>query len=270
MSNLADRERVSGLRLAWMLAKRDVKNRYANSYIGLAWSVGVPLLYSLINVLVFSILMRGRLGGDYSQIPFTLFYFVPFSLWTLFAEVTNRSPGILREYSYLINKIAFPVWALPLVPFASALLGQLIILLIVIVLMFVQGIMPASSIWMFSLIWACSVLITIGATYAVSSISVFVPDLAQLVPVLTTIMFWLTPILYPASLVQNSSAGLMRHVIMSYNPFYYMTEGARQAVFVGSSKVWLDLAVLAASAVVSLILGLYIFRKLYRGFADVI
>jgi len=253
-----------------MLARRDVKNRYANSYAGLAWSIGVPLLYSLINVVVFSLLMRGRMGGDYSRVPFALFYFVPFSLWSLFSEVANRSPGILREYSYLINKIAFPVWALPLVPFASALLSQIILWVIVAVLMFVYGIVPAGSVWIFALIWACSVIITIGFAYSVAAISVYIPDLGQLVPVLVTIMFWLTPILYPATLVRASGAGWVRHIIMTYNPFYYMTESSRQAVFVGSDGIWFNLAILAATAVIALLVGSYVFRKLQRGFADVI
>lgn len=270
MNQLSNRERVSGIRLAWMLAKRDVKNRYANSYAGLAWSVGVPLLYSIINVLVFSILMKGRMGGDYSKVPFTLFYFVPFSLWSLFAEVTMRSPGILREYSYLINKIAFPVWVLPLVPFAAALLSQLIIMIITVGLFVTQGIIPSPSAWMFVLIWACSLLITVGVAYAVSSISVFIPDLGQLIPVLVTIMFWLTPILYPATLVKGSDAGWIRHVIMGYNPFYYMAESARQAVFVGSDGVWWMLLILLMVAALSLVVGVTTFRKLKPGFADVI
>lgn len=270
MSSATHRERVSGIRLTWMLAKRDVKNRYANSYAGLAWSVGVPLLYSLINVVVFSLLMRGRMGGDYSRVPFALFYFVPFSLWSLFAEVVNRSPGILREYSYLINKIAFPVWALPMVPFASALLSQIILWVIVAALMFSNGIMPAGSVWMFVLIWFFSFLMTVGCAYSISAISVYIPDLGQLIPVLVTIMFWLTPILYPATLIKDSGTAWVRHIIMSYNPFYYMTESSRQAVFVGASGVWGYLGILAIAAAVSLLVGIYVFRKLQRGFADVI
>jgi len=270
MNTLSHRERVSGARLAWMLAKRDVKNRYANSYAGVAWSIGVPLLYSLINVVVFSLLMRGRMGGDYTRIPFALFYFVPFSLWSLFSEVTNRSPGILREYSYLINKIAFPVWVLPLVPFASALLSQVILWAIVAVLMFTHGVMPVSSIWIFVPIWICAVVITVGSAYAVSAISVYIPDLGQLVPVLVTIMFWLTPILYPPSMVEASGGGWISHIITSYNPFYYMTESARHAVFVGSDGVWQHVEILAAAATGVLLVGVYIFRKLQRGFADVI
>jgi ABC-type polysaccharide/polyol phosphate export permease len=270
MNQLSNRDRVSGARLAWMLAKRDVQNRYANSYAGLAWSVGVPLLYSIINVMVFSILMKGRMGGDYTKIPFTLFYFVPFSLWSLFAEVTMRSPGILREYSYLINKIAFPAWVLPLVPFASAFLSQLILFLIIVGLFIAQGVEPAASAVMFVPIWACTVLITVGAAYAVSSIAVFIPDLGQLVPVLVTILFWLTPILYPATLISQSDAGWVRHLIMGYNPFYYITEGARQAVFVGAEGVGLKLLIMFLVAAFSLAAGTGVFRKLQRGFADVI
>ncbi|MGB5277655.1 MAG: hypothetical protein WBP02_10855, partial [Gammaproteobacteria bacterium] len=100
-----------------MLIKRDLKNRYASSYAGMAWNIVVPLLNAIIYVIVFSILMKGRMGSYYSDIPFALFYFVPFSLWTVFADVVGRSPGILKEYAYLINKIAFPSWVLPLVPF---------------------------------------------------------------------------------------------------------------------------------------------------------
>ncbi|EOA2940439.1 ABC transporter permease, partial [Yersinia enterocolitica] len=114
---------------AWMLAKRDLKNRYASSYAGIAWNIGVPLLYAIINVVVFSILMSGRMGARYGDVPFALFYFVPLSLWALFSDVVGRSTGILREYGYLINKIAFPFWVLPLVPLASALLSQGILMI---------------------------------------------------------------------------------------------------------------------------------------------
>jgi ABC-type polysaccharide/polyol phosphate export permease len=74
----------NSLSLAWMLARRDLKNRYATNYAGIAWNVLVPLLYALINVVVFSILMKGRMGERYGNLPFALFYFVPFALWSFF------------------------------------------------------------------------------------------------------------------------------------------------------------------------------------------
>lgn len=259
-----------GFRLAWMLSKRDLKNRYASSYMGVAWNIGVPLLYSIINVMVFSILMSGRMGERYGDIPFALFYFVPFSLWTIFADVVGRSPNILREYGYLINKIAFPAWVLPLVPLASALLSQAIILLLTIALMFHFNIPMASTAAIYILIWLITIIFALGIAYAVSALSVYVPDLAQAVPVCITILFWLTPILYPATLVENHGALWIRNIIMNYNPFYYLVELSRHAVFGSAALSWIIIGTLALFALMMFSLGLFVFRKLQPGFADVI
>jgi ABC-type polysaccharide/polyol phosphate export permease len=261
---------LAQLRLAWMLAKRDLKNRYASSYAGVAWNIGVPLLYSIINVLVFSILMSGKMGAAYGNIPFAMFYFVPLSLWTMFAEVVGRAPTVLREYSYLINKIAFPAWVLPLVPLASALLSQAIILLMTIGLAFYLDVQIASTAWLYIVIWMISLVITMGVAYAVASLSVYVPDMVQAVPVGITILFWLTPILYPATLVREKGAIWLRSIIMDYNPFYYVVDMSRHAVF-GSAEVRLQtVALMALVAALILAAGVAVFRKLQPGFADVI
>lgn len=259
-----------GFRLAWMLSKRDLKNRYASSYIGVAWNIGVPLLYSVINVVVFSILMTGRMGERYGDVPFALFYFVPFSLWTVFSEIVGRSPSILREYGYLINKIAFPAWVLPLVPLASALLSQAIILLLTIALMFHFDVPMASTTATYIIIWLIALVFTLGIAYAVSALSAYVPDLAQAVPVCITILFWLTPILYPATLVENHGALWIRNIIMNYNPFYYLVELSRYAVFGSATLSWITIGTLALFAIFTFTMGFLIFKKLQPGFADVI
>jgi len=261
---------VDSLLLAWMLARQDLKNRYAGSYAGIAWNVGVPLLYAVINVVVFSILMSGRMGVRYGDIPFALFYFLPFSLWIFFSEVVGRSTGILREYGYLINKIAFPFWVLPLIPLASALLSQIIILSIVACLMAYNGIPLGDMAAVYGLVWIACVLITLGVSYAVSAVAVYIPDVAQIVPVLVNVMFWLTPILYPATLVEERGALWVRKLIMDYNPFYYLTEISRHAVFGTAAIEWHSLFVVMLIAAVTLVAGFSLFRKLKSGFADVI
>lgn len=270
MYNTSNQINMTNVRLAWMLAKRDLKNRYASSYAGAAWNVGVPLLYALTNIIVFSILMKGRMGSNYSDVPFALFYLLPFSLWTIFAEVTSRSTSILREYSYLINKIAFPVWILPLVPFASALLGQAIILIFISGLMFLQGIVPANTASIFFLVWFIALILTIGAAYAVSAISVYIPDMGQLVPVVVNILFWLTPLLYPATIVEKSEWVWVRNIVMDYNPFYYIVESARLAVFGTGYFEWSYLGFAALAATLFFVVGVWIFRKLQPGFADIV
>jgi len=257
-------------RLVWMLAKRDLKNRYASSYAGVAWNIGVPLLYSLINVIVFSILMSGRMGARYGDVPFALFYFIPFSLWTVFAEVVGRSPGILKEYAYLINKISFPSWVLPLVPLASALVSQAVILVLVIGLMMYKSVPLANTAEVYILIWGISIILTVGIAYAVSAVAIYVPDLAQAVPVGITILFWLTPILYPATLIETHGALWIRNIIMYFNPFYYIVELSRYAVIGGSDISWREIGVMSVLATLVLAMGLFVFRKLQPGFADVV
>lgn len=261
---------ASSLSLAWMLAKRDLKNRYVTSYAGIAWNVLVPLLYALINVVVFSILMKNRMGERYGNLPFSLFYFAPFALWSFFAEVIGRSTTILREYGYLINKIAFPYWVLPLVPLASAFLNQLILFCIVAVLMVANGIAPAASAWLFLAIWAVLVMLTVGIAFAVSALAMYVPDLAQIVPVGVNILFWLTPILYPATLVETGGPLWVRSLIMEFNPFSYIVEMARQSLYGTGTVSFQALGGLVLVALVVLAGGLCVFRKLRSGFADVL
>ena len=256
--------------LAWMLAGRDLKNRYASSYMGIAWNIGVPLLYAVINVAVFSVLMRNRMGTRYGDVPFALFYFVPLSLWTVFTEVTGRSTSILREYHYLISKIAFPVWVLPLVPLASALIGQAIIFVFIAGLLAVYGIPLSASAAVFVLVWAFALLITLGAAYAISALAAYIPDMVPVVPLVTNILFWLTPILYPVTLVEGSRALWARSVMVTFNPFFYMVESAREAILPGLQLHWNYVAIFGAVAVLCFLLGIALFRKLKAGFPDVL
>lgn len=258
------------LNLAWVLARRDIKTRYASSYAGMVWHIGVPLIYTLINVLVFSILVKGRMGDRYGDIPFALFYLVPFSLWTFFAEVVNRSTGILQEHRYLINKIAFPFWVLPLVPVASALLTQLIVIAMAGALMAYHGIVPGAAIGWYLYLWGVCVVLTLGVAYASAALAVYIPDLAQIVPITVNIVFWLTPILYPASVVSEYGAAWVNNLILHYNPFFYLVEMTRDAVFGTGAIAPATVAGLSVFAALCFLGGFMLFRKLKRGFADVI
>lgn len=261
---------LNSLSLAFELSRRDLINRYAGSYAGGFWTIGVPLLYSLINVVVFSTLMSGRMGERYGDIPFALFFFVPFSLWIFFSEVVGRSTTILKDYSYLVSKVAFPYWVLPLVPIASALLSQIIIMLLSCALIFYYGIEIGVSVFWYFVIWCLCLVMTIGIAYAVSSVSVFIPDMSQIVPILLNIIFWLTPMLYPATLVEQGGALWVRKIIMDWNPFYYISDYSRHAIFSSGEVEPGVILILLALAVGVLVLGISLFRRLKSEFADVI
>ncbi len=258
------------MRLARTLALRDLKNRYATSYAGIGWHLIVPLVFVLINVMVFSILIKGRMGADYGDVPFALFYLVPFTLWTFFADVVNRSTGIVAEHRYLVHRIAFPLWVLPLVPLSAALLNQAIIMAVTAGLLMYYDILPTLSAWAYPALWLICVLVTTGVAYAVSAIAVFIPDMAQLVPIGVNILFWLTPILYPATLVEQHGAPWVQNIILHFNPFCHLVEAARQAVFNTGSIGLSAIGLMMAGATAVLLLGACVYRKLQPAFADVL
>lgn len=267
-------EYLAGLRyalgLAFQLSKRDLKTRYASSYGGIAWNIVVPVLYALINVVVFSALMNGRMGVRYADVPFALFYFVPFLFWQLFTEIVGRSTGILREYSFLITKIAFPVWVLPLVPLASAFLGQIVLMCVIGVLFYVKGVTLGMQAGWLILLWFTCLAFTMGVSYLISALTVYVPDLAQIIPVILNIAFWLTPILYPVTLVEDNGALWLRKIIMTWNPFFYFTEISRVLAFGLHDVSVVEFTGLALCSLLLLILGFGAFRKLRAGFSDVL
>jgi len=85
-----------------------------------------------------------------------------------------------------------------------------------------------------------------------------------------TILFWLTPILYPATLIETHGALWIRNIIMYFNPFYYIVELSRYAVIGGSDISWREIGVMSVLATLVLAMGLFVFRKLQPGFADVV
>jgi lipopolysaccharide transport system permease protein len=133
-----------------------------------------------------------------------------------------------------------------------------------------MGVPPANTAGVFLLIWFISLVFTIGIAYAVSALSVYIPDLSQAIPVCINIVFWLTPILYPATLVEDGGALWVRNIIMNFNPFYYLVEISRHAVFGSAAVSWKVIGAMSLVAFLTLAAGLFVFRKLKPGFADVI
>lgn len=261
---------MHGIRLARTLALRDLKNRYASSYAGIAWHILVPLVFVVINVIVFSILVKGRMGAHYGDVPFALFYLVPFTLWSFFADVVNRSTGIIAEHRFLVHRIAFPLWILPLVPVGAALLNQAIMIAVTGVLLAYYDIVPSMSAWLYPVLWLICLFLSLGVAYIVSALAVFIPDIAQIVPIVVNIVFWLTPILYPATLVSEHGAPWVQHIILDFNPFCHIAESARQSIFSTGYPEPLFMFLLFAGSLTLCCFGIWIYRKMQPAFADVL
>lgn len=256
--------------MIWLLAKRDLRTKYATSYGGVSWNIGVPLLNAATTVLVFSILMAGQMGDQYGGVSFPLFFFVPFVLWMAFTDIVSGSTGVLKQHGYLITKIAFPSWILPIVPFVSALLNQVVLIIIVGGMFVYYGFVPSKTVFFVIPLWMLCMVFAVGIAYMIAAMAVYIPDFVQAVPVFLNIAFWLTPILYPPSLVTDRAGSFVRGLIMDYNPLYYFVEISRRLTFVDHPIPWQTFGKLSILSFATLAIGIFIFHRLKPGFADVV
>ena len=243
---------------------QDINSRFANSIGGLVWTVLNPLVNIMIYIFVFSVIMKMRVSmSDTGTDLFAVYLLSGLLPWMAFSDAFGRSTGLLLERASLITKVAFPVHILPyagsIVPFILNGIGFGLFLLY---LLF-KGYLALS--WLaLPLLIILHFIFTSGLVAFSSAICVFVRDLQQVFALLISVWFFLTPIIYPVSMIpEQYRAGLY------FNPFFFFVELYRDVLM----RHQLDLKNLAIVTVISLvtfILGGLFFMRIKRSFGDVL
>lgn len=204
------------------LVFRDFESRYLASYIGLPWAFIQPTMYILVIWFAFTFGLRGS-GFSSTGVPFVPWLIVAMISWMYISQTMIVACKSLHEYSYVIKKTAFNVAMIPIVKILSGLLVHAILIACaVLLLIFSFGIYP--TVYWFQILYylAATVILLTGISWFVASVNVFVKDMAHIVNILTTMLFWATPILWPYSMLH----GNYRYIAL-LNPFFYITEGYR-------------------------------------------
>ena len=256
-------------RIVLELIRRDLSTRYAGSFMGVLWSIGVPTLNALVLSAVFSVLMSGRMGEHYHGLPFAVFYFAGLAPWVLFTEATSRAAIIIIENAAIVKRLHFPLEALCVQVVGAAIIGHVVVLAVAGVLMLMYGLPLTARLLLLPLLLALTLTLTLGICLTMSALSVFLRDLTVLVPVGLNLMFFLTPILYPPALLEGAS-WVARLFILDLNPWHHVVEGYRWAVLGSPTFHMVGLAYTTALAVMALAGGLALFRRLKGAFADVL
>lgn len=252
--------------LVLRLARRDLEARYRGSVLGLFWAVLTPLLMMGVYTFVFSVVFQARWGNSSGgKAEFALLLLSGLILFTIFSDCVARAPGLMLENVSYIKKVVFPLEILPAVTLAVALANATIgfvILEIFVALLF--GVPPLTTL-LFPLILLPLCLFTLGVTWFLSSLGVFLRDIKQMVGVLVTVLMFLSPIFYPVSAIPEA----YRPLIL-LNPLTLQLEHAREALFWG--RVPNPLEWLACTVVAALVawLGYVWFQKTRKAFADVV
>ena len=254
-------------RLIVQMTRREVVGRYKGSVLGLVWSFLTPILMLAVYTFVFSVVFKARwsIDGDESKTQFALVLFVGMIVHGLFAEVLNRSPGLILSNVNYVKKVVFPLDALPVIAMCASLFHtsiSLIVLLIAFALF--NGYLHWTVIFI-PFVLLPLVILTLGVAWILASLGVFLRDVGQTVGIITTVMLFLAPIFYPITALPEE----MRLWIMA-NPLTFIIEEARKVLILGRMPHWAGLGVYSFAATAVAWIGFAWFQKTRKGFSDVL
>jgi len=249
------------------MIKREVVGRYKGSAFGLAWSFLNPVLMLTIYTFVFSIVFKARWGdsGSDSKTQFALLVFVGMIVQGLFTEALNRAPGIILGNVNYVKKVVFPLEILPIISLGAALFHATVSLFVMIIGFAVINHYLNWTMIFIPLVFAPLVIFTLGITWVLASLGVFVRDVGQTIGILTTVLMFMSPVFYPVSALPPKF-----QTWMMFNPLTFIIEQSRSVLIVGQTPDWYGLGIYTLVAVLVLWFGYAWFQKTRKGFADVL
>jgi lipopolysaccharide transport system permease protein len=253
--------------LIWQFTLREVQARYRGSYLGIVWAFATPLLMLIVYTFVFSVIFKARWqsSGAESVMDFALTLFSGLIAFNMFSDCATRAPTLIGSNPNYVKKVVFPLEVLPLSVVASALIHSLISVSIVVVGMLVSsGKLYWTTLYL-PLVYLPLIAFTLGVSWLLASLGVFIRDIRNFVDVIVRLLFFLTPIFYPMSAVPAAL-----HPLYGLNPLVTIVENFRRVVIWGLSPDWLWLGSVTLFSGL-MMLGSYMwFMKMKRAFADVI
>jgi lipopolysaccharide transport system permease protein len=247
--------------LIYFLTWRDLKVRYKQTALGAGWAILQPVL----SMVVFSIFFGGLLNVDSGDVPYPIFSYAALLPWGVFAKALNDTGRSLVSNRGMLTKIYFPRMAIPLASVFSSLADFLIAFVVMLGLMFYYQIAPTSNIWTLPLFLLLAVISALGVGLWLSAMNVLYRDIGYMIPYITQLWFYLTPIVYSASEVPEEW-----QFFYALNPMVGVVEGFRWALLGSADPPNPMIVVSAAISIVIFISGMYYFRRMEHTFADMV
>ncbi len=236
--------------------KREFQLKYRNSLLGAAWTFINPLAMILVYTVVFAQVMRAKLPGVDSTFAYSIYLCAGVLTWGLFAEVTGRSISMFLDNANLLKKLNFPRLCLPVTVVLNAGLNFAIVFGLFTAFLLISGNFPGWPLLAMLPVLAIQIAFAIGVGITLGTLNVFFRDVGHLFGIFLQFWFWLTPIVYPASVLPDRVKTLM-----ALNPMSHLI-GAYQAILVRAQ--WPDWQTIWPVAVLAMLLclfGLRLFRR---------
>lgn len=265
-----ERVMISTLRkhsyLLKQLVKKDIKQRYQGSILGMLWSFIVPILMLVIYTFVFSEVFQAKWDIDTSdKYQFALVLFCGLSAFNMVSEVMNRATTLIVSNTNYVKKVIFPLEILPVVIMFSALFNCVISFSILIVAKIIIYKNISSTLYLIFFAMIPLIVLSVGLGLFISAVSVYLKDVGNVISVLVTVLMYMSPVFFSLSSVPENFRG-----ICEVNPMTYIIENFRNVVLYGESLNWKYWGISCVVALAIYLFGKVVFMRAKEGFADVL
>lgn len=256
--------------LIWQFIRRDLRERYRSSALGMLWTLITPLAMLAVYTLVFGVIFKSRWPDSHSNsiLDFSLTLFTGLVAFGVFADVANRAPGLVVGQINLVKKVVFPLETLVASGVGAAVARSLIELIIVLAGLLIAGQGLHWTMVFLPLYYLPLIFLCLGIGWFLSALGVFLRDINHVVGVVVQLLLFLTPVFYSIDLFKPFPP-LARDLVAA-NPLHIIIDGFRRCLVWGRTPDWWPLAAVTGFGLLVMLAGHWWFAKLKRAFADVI
>lgn len=253
--------------LIWQLLKRDIAQRYQGSLMGITWSFVTPMVMLAVYTFVFSTVFNARWGGDpnESKIYFAMLLFTGMIVFGIFSEMLNRAPGLILSNVNYVKKVIFPLEILAWVNLGTVLFHSAISVLVLLIMQLIVNVSLPWTVILFPVVLFPLILISVGLSWFVSALAVYIRDIGHITGLLTTILMFMSAIFYPVSALPEGF-----QMFLKKNPLVIIIEQSRNVLIFGRHPDWSEFTIMLILGLIVAWSGFWWFQKSRKGFADVL
>jgi lipopolysaccharide transport system permease protein len=251
--------------LIFSLARRELAARYRGSVLGIVWALLTPVVMIAIFTLIFAGIFKARFGDSNSQWDYALYLFCGLLPWNAFQESLQVSSNTIVAHSNLVKRVVFPLETLPVAQTLAAVANQMFGTAALVIAIAILRHEVHATILFLPLLVIPQIVATLGGAWLLASLGVFVRDMIQGISLFLMAWMYVTPIIYPESLVPEGY-----RTLVNLNPFTPLIRNYRRILLEGNAPDWRGLAYFAGFGLVSFLFGYWWFARTRKNFADVI
>ena len=239
---------------------RDIKVRYKQTVLGVAWAVLQPV----VTMIIFTIIFGGLAKIPSDGFPYPVFVYSGLLAWNLFATGVSLGGASMVGAANMISKVYFPRLIVPIAAMGVSLIDFVVSFCVLLLLMAVYGVMPSAQIFLLPLFLIGLVVTAVGVSTWLAAVTVSYRDFRFVIPFMVQIWMYITPVIYPASFIPQSLQWMVY-----CNPVFGWVSGVKAAIL-GTPIDWFAVGVSGGWSIVLLAAGLTYFNRAERRFADII